>query len=100
MGLFSKKNVETEETRELNVLLEVALEIDQNTGTWKVLPESITKEKYYMIVTARKMVFEYIRQLKEAGFYSNSAVQKFVKEQYSWVNKENALKFINLGHHL
>ncbi len=98
MGLFGKKkNVETPETMEWNRLLSIALEFDQSTGTWHVLPDGISVEAEDNVITARKMLFEYIRQLKEANVYSNGAVHKFAKDQYSWVSKDNVAKCIELG---
>jgi len=98
MGLFSKKNnIETEESKELNDLLVLALTIDQVTGTWIELSESVSENTKQQVIGARKIVVEYIKQLKEAGFYSNGAVQKFVKEQYPWINKSNFIKLIELG---
>jgi hypothetical protein len=97
MGLFGKKKSNNEQYNELNRLLNLALEMDQNTGTWLILPEDVSVDTKETVINARKMIFEYIRQLKEAKFYSNSAVHKFAKEQYSWVNKENIQKFIELG---
>jgi len=49
------------------------------------------------VITAKKMILEYIRQLREAKYYSDRAVRKFAAEQYPWVNKENIQKCINLG---
>lgn len=101
MGLFgNKKVVETKETIELNQLLTIALEMDQTSGTWRELPEDIATEKKDQVIEARKIIFEYIRQLKAAGVYGNGAVQKFAKESYSWVNKSNIQTFIQLGSYL
>jgi len=98
MGLFAKKKTNvTEESKELNDLLALALEMDQDTNTWKELPDDVSDTIKEQVITPRKIVFEYIRQLKEAGFYSNGAVQKFIKENYDWINKDNALKFMELG---
>ena len=98
MGLFSKKSSnESTESKELNDLLFLALEMDQKTGTWMELPENTSEDIKQQVIAVRKIVFEYIRQLKEAGFYSNGAVQKFAKKQSSWINKTNVLKLIDLG---
>jgi len=98
MGLFSK-NKEVGDVEKLNELLSIALEMNHSTGTWSALPESapLYTEK---VIGARKLVFEYIRQLKEAKVYSNGAVKKFSKEEFSWVSKENVKKFIELGQFL
>ena len=96
MGLFSKKK-EDQQSKELNELLNIALNFDQASGTWSVLPSSFSGAVQEQVINTRKMIFEYIRQLKEAGYYSNGAVQKFSKEQYPWVNKDNIQKFIALG---
>jgi len=97
MGLFGKKKSNNEQYNELNRLLNLALEMDQNTGTWLILPEDVSVDTKETVINARKMIFEYIRQLKEAGYYSNGAVHKFAKDEYPWVDKENVLKFIELG---
>ena len=98
MGLFAnKKKNETEESKEINRLLSLALKIDKNTKTWFELPEEVLEHVKTEVIAARKIVFEYIRQLKEAGYYSNGAVQKFIKEQYSWIDKSNSLRIIELG---
>lgn len=101
MGLFSKKKIEeNEETRQLNQLLNIALEMNQETGTWHELPTDVPIDVQTLVINARKMIFEYIRQLKEAKFYSNNAVHKFAKEEYPWVSKDNVLKCISLGQYL
>ncbi len=101
MGLFGKRKiVNNEKNRELNELLDLALEIDQSTGTWHVLPENLPSETHDLIIGARKKVFEYIRQLKEAGVYGNGAVNKFARELYPWISKQNVSKFIKLGQFL
>lgn len=98
MGLFGKKKiVETPETRELNELLNIALEFNESTGSWTELPENVPSEKQQEVIAARKIIFEYIRQLKEAKFYSDGAVRKFSGDEYPWVNKQNLQKILNLG---
>lgn len=101
MGLFSSKSkISKEELNHLNGLLALSLMMSSDTGTWQELPEDIDLDTKEKVISVRKLVFEYIRQLKEAGFYSNGAVQKFVKDEYSWVNKENTKMLINLGQYI
>ncbi len=98
MGLFGKKNrVNNPENAQLNELMDLALEFNQNTGTWSELPEEAPEDACHLVIDARKRVFEYIRQLKEAGYYANRAVEKYVFEVYPWMNKQNIKKFISLG---
>ncbi|MBI9009708.1 MAG: hypothetical protein JEZ05_06725 [Tenericutes bacterium] len=101
MGLFSKKNkMDNGQNKELNELLNQILEIDKSTGTWYVLPEQVSIENKNLVIEVRKKVFEYIRQLKEAGVYGSGSVSKFAKELYPWISNQNVTKLIKLGQFL
>lgn len=98
MGLFGKKKaVETEETRMLNHLLHIALTFNQETGTWEELPSDVPQDTKDYVIGARKIVFEYIRQLREHQVYSHGATKKFALEQYPWINKQNLEIYFELG---
>ena len=63
MGFFgNKKNVVDEQTRELNELLNTALEFNQQTGTWTDFPDNVLPETKEQVIAARKLILEYIRQ--------------------------------------
>ncbi|GEM_PF-3392410 len=100
MGLFSKKKQDDPRFAQWNELLTIALTFNEQTGTWTELPGGVPEEIADQVIIARKMLFEYIRQLKEVGVYSNGAVHKFAKEQYPWVNKDNVNLAIQLGQYL
>jgi DNA phosphorothioation-dependent restriction protein DptG len=98
MKLFGKKNeVMDEETKKLNELLDIALEFNESTGTWYELPSDVPEDVAKKVIEVRKMVFEYIRQLKENRVYGNKAVYDFAKESYPWVSKANINKCIHWG---
>lgn len=101
MGLFGKKKVqETPETIELNRLLKIAITFNQDTGTWYELPPNVSPEMANEVITARKLMFEYIRQLKENMVYANRAVHTFASERFPWMNNENVKICIELGQYL
>lgn len=99
MGLFGKKEQDPQLIK-LNQYLRLALSIDDTTMTWTELPDELTDEIKDQIIAVRKLSLEYIRQLKEAKVYSNNAVSKFIKEEYSWVSKENIMLIIQLGQYI
>lgn len=101
MKLFGKKKVmETPETMELNRLFRIAITFNQNTGTWDELPTDISAEINDEVIAARKLVFEYIRQLKENRVYADRAVYSFAGERFPWINKDNIKMCIQLGQYL
>lgn len=97
MGLFGKSQSNNKEATVLNQLFSIAIEFNQATGTWTELPQEVPEEVKTNIINTRKILFEYIRQLREAKVYSNGSVKKFVKDDYPWMNKENIQQVINLG---
>lgn len=97
MGLFGKKQAADPRFAKWNELLAIALTFNQQTGTWDELPPDTPAEVADQVIAARKLIFEYIRQLKEAGVYGNGAVHKFAKEQFPWVDKQNVTTCIKLG---
>jgi hypothetical protein len=97
MGLFGKNKARDNEAPFLNQLFSVAIEFNQSTGNWTELPTDVPDDLKTNIINTRKIVFEYIRQLREAHVYSNGAVKKFIKEDYPWMNKETIQKVIKLG---
>lgn len=99
MGLFSKKPADKDAALK-NDLFKIAITFNQSTGTWEELPANVDDELRTQTINTRKLIFEYIRQLKEATVYSNGAVKSFAKEQYPWMNKENVLLCIELGKNL
>lgn len=101
MGLFGKKKVQqTPETMELNRLMKIAITFNQDTGTWYELPPNVNPGMADEVITGRKLMFEYIRQLKENRVYADRAVHTFAKERFPWMNQENIQMCIHLGQYL
>ena len=98
MRLFgNKKKVVDEKSSMLNDVLSLSLKIEENKTGLEELPDNIDKDTKELIHNLKFYVFEYIKQLKEAFVFSKGAVKKFTLDDYSWVNKSNMDKLIEIG---
>jgi hypothetical protein len=80
--------------------MEIAITFNQDTGTWYELPPNVHPDMATEVITARKLMFEYIRQLKQNMVYANRTVHKFESERFPWMNKDNIKTCIDLEQYL
>jgi len=98
MGMFGKKNKESKElTNYYNEVMRIRLELEENKVGSKAELDLYDQEIVEKIHHITIFVFIFIKELNESFVYSNSAVKKFILDDYPWVDKANIDKYIEIG---
>lgn len=96
MGIFGKKR-NNDESLKLNEILSLSLDIEEKKSSLNDLPDSVNVETKQLVHNIKFYAFEYVKQLKEAFVFSKGSVKKFILNDYSWVNKQNVERLIQIG---